>query len=64
VTTITEENHIVEFDGYIVDLFKTETGSLGITVERKQDNQEKSDAVDIFVTQKLEVTHDILGIDF
>lgn len=41
-----EKSKLIEFEGFIVDLFISETGDLGITVEKKEN---EDDSVDIFV---------------
>ncbi len=42
---------IVLFDGFVVNLFKSDTGSLGITVDTPRE-----EFVDIFVDENLKIT--------
>jgi hypothetical protein len=50
-----EEHHEVVFNGYVVDLFSTESSSLGITVERAPAGED-GPFRDIFVSPELVVT--------
>lgn len=44
-----EKSQTIKFDGWVIDLFNTEKGSLGITVERLPESRD-SKSVDIYVT--------------
>jgi len=44
-----------EFDGYAVDLFKTDSGALGLTIERAPAHEDNP-SVDIFVSKDLTVS--------
>jgi hypothetical protein len=45
----------VQFAGYTVDLFETESGNLGITVYPAERVEENTKSVDIAVSKELEV---------
>ena len=45
----------VHFQGFVIDLFRTENGSLGMTIERGPPHEDNP-CVDVFVTPELLVT--------
>lgn len=49
------EKAVVKYNGYIIDLFKTESGSLGMTVEVGAEISPEAPSVDIFVDKNLKV---------
>jgi hypothetical protein len=54
--TAQEPNIQIQFQGYTLDLFMTDNGSLGLTIERSPAHEDNP-SVDVFITQDLKVTH-------
>ena len=50
-----ESRMIVKFNGFIIDFFETETGSLGMTIEVGEEITPEAPSVDIFVDKNLKV---------
>lgn len=50
------EEIVIQFHGYVLDLFVTDAGSLGLTIERAPTHK-GNPSVDVFVTPDLKVTH-------
>lgn len=50
-----ESSMIVYFNGFIIDFFKTESGSLGMTVEVGEEITPEAPSVDIFVDKFLNI---------
>lgn len=46
---------VVTFNGFVIDFFKTESGSLGMTVEVGEELDIDAQSVDIFVDKDLRV---------